>query len=96
MPGTGKTSTIAFTVRTLVAMGKSVLLTAYTHSAVDNILFKLQENGVPFLRLGNFTQVFCMNMDCMYRCIYVFCLLILQLHLYDDYLVWFGCLKIGE
>jgi DNA replication ATP-dependent helicase Dna2 len=74
MPGTGKTSTIAFTVRTLVAMGKSVLLTAYTHSAVDNILFKLQENGVPFLRLGNFTQVFCMciyvcvcvNVDCLY------------------------------
>ena len=33
-------------------MGKSVLVTAYTHSAVDNLLFKLEELSVPFLRLG--------------------------------------------
>ena len=28
-------------VRLLVKMGKSVLLTSYTHSAVDNLLLKL-------------------------------------------------------
>ena len=41
MPGTGKTTTIAELVRVLVAAGHSVLLTAFTHSAVDNILLKL-------------------------------------------------------
>lgn len=43
MPGTGKTTTIACLVRTLVARGNTVLLTSYTHSAVDNILLKLKE-----------------------------------------------------
>ena len=43
MPGTGKTTTIACLVEVLVAQGKSVLLTSYTHSAVDNILLKLKE-----------------------------------------------------
>lgn len=41
MPGTGKTSTIASLVRLLVRHGCSVLLAAFTHSAVDNILLKL-------------------------------------------------------
>lgn len=43
MPGTGKTTTISCLVRVLVACGKSVLLTSYTHTAVDNILLKLKE-----------------------------------------------------
>lgn len=43
MPGTGKTTTIACLVQVLVAQGKSVLLTSYTHSAVDNILLKLRK-----------------------------------------------------
>ena len=40
MPGTGKTqqSPVWSVVRVLVACGKSVLLTSYTHTAVDNIL----------------------------------------------------------
>jgi hypothetical protein len=41
MPGTGKTTTIVFCLRALAALGKSVLLCAYTHSAVDTILLKL-------------------------------------------------------
>lgn len=53
MPGTGKTTVVAHLIRMLVEMGKTVLLSAYTHSAVDTILAKL--NGVDFgiLRLGN-------------------------------------------
>lgn len=41
MPGTGKTTTIAAIIRALVAAAKSILLTSYTHSAVDTILLKL-------------------------------------------------------
>ncbi|KAK9772876.1 putative DNA replication ATP-dependent helicase/nuclease [Seiridium cardinale] len=52
MPGTGKTTTIAHIIRALVCQGKSVLLTSYTHSAVDNILLKLQKDKIPILRLG--------------------------------------------
>lgn len=52
MPGTGKTTTIAHIIRALVCQGKSVLLTSYTHSAVDNILLKLKHDRIPILRLG--------------------------------------------
>lgn len=52
MPGTGKTTTIAHIIRALVGQGKSVLLTSYTHSAVDNILLKLKDDKMPVLRLG--------------------------------------------
>jgi DNA replication ATP-dependent helicase Dna2 len=61
-PGTGKTSVITFLARLLVAHGKRVLITAYTHSAVDNIMMKLMEKGLgvkdretklsPLLRIG--------------------------------------------
>lgn len=57
MPGTGKTSTIAFTVRILLFLGFSVLVTSYTHSAVDNLLLKLLEYDIPILRVGNSSQV---------------------------------------
>jgi DNA replication ATP-dependent helicase Dna2 len=58
MPGTGKTTVIAAIIRTLVSMGKSVLLTSYTHSAVDNILGKLGgEEEKNILRLGNIDKV---------------------------------------
>jgi DNA replication ATP-dependent helicase Dna2 len=52
MPGTGKTTTIAHIIRTLVAKGKSVLLTSYTHTAVDNILLKIKSDKIGILRLG--------------------------------------------
>ncbi len=46
LPGTGKTSTLGFLTRLLVAQGRRVLITAYTHSAVDNIMIKLMEKGM--------------------------------------------------
>lgn len=52
MPGTGKTTTIAHIIRALVSQGKSVLLTSYTHTAVDNILLKIKNDNIPILRLG--------------------------------------------
>ncbi|KAJ3395007.1 Tripartite DNA replication factor [Entophlyctis sp. JEL0112] len=56
MPGTGKTTTISQMIKILVSRGNSVLLTAYTHSAVDNVLLKLKAEGVPFVRLGGGSQ----------------------------------------
>lgn len=52
LPGTGKTSTIATAIKALLDSGKSVLVTSYTNSAVDNILVKLVAMEVPILRLG--------------------------------------------
>jgi DNA replication ATP-dependent helicase Dna2 len=57
MPGTGKSTTIAYIIHRLVMSGKSVLVTAYTHSAVDNLLMKLREFNTMFLRLGSKQQV---------------------------------------
>jgi molybdopterin-guanine dinucleotide biosynthesis protein len=57
MPGTGKTTTIAHIIRALVENGKSVLLTSYTHTAVDNILLKLKNDGIKMLRLGSIAKV---------------------------------------
>lgn len=58
MPGTGKTTTIAIIVLVLYLLGKSVLVTAYTHTAVDNLLIKLRDFGVnTFVRLGIMSHV---------------------------------------
>lgn len=57
MPGTGKTTTIAHILRTLVAQGKSVLLTSYTHTAVDNILLKVRDDNMRILRIGAAAKV---------------------------------------
>jgi DNA replication ATP-dependent helicase Dna2 len=57
MPGTGKTTTIAYIIQLLVERGKTILLTSYTHNAVDNLLFKLKDLGLDFLRLGRTQQM---------------------------------------
>ncbi|KAK4693888.1 DNA replication ATP-dependent helicase/nuclease Dna2, partial [Lecanoromycetidae sp. Uapishka_2] len=57
MPGTGKTTTIAHIIRALVAQGKSVLLTSYTHTAVDNILLKLRADNIGIFRLGSIAKI---------------------------------------
>jgi len=45
-PGTGKTYTVARTVRALVDRGDRVLVSAFTNRAVDNALEALREQGV--------------------------------------------------
>ena len=67
MPGTGKTTVIAALIRTLVTMGKTVLLTSYTHSAVDTILLKLKDDDYSILRLGNVDKV-SVCIQCWGRC----------------------------
>lgn len=52
MPGTGKTTLIAALITILVGLGKTVLLTSYTHSAVDTILSKMLDASFDILRLG--------------------------------------------
>ena len=43
---------IAHAVAALVALGQSVLLCSYTHSALDNVLLKLLDKHVELLRIG--------------------------------------------
>lgn len=57
MPGTGKTTVIVAIIKALVAMGKTILLASYTHSAVDTILSKLLDADFGILRLGNLDKV---------------------------------------
>lgn len=55
MPGTGKTTVICELIRILVSDGKSVLLTSYTNSAVDNVMTKLSKilPAKSMVRLGS-------------------------------------------
>ncbi|XP_078043010.1 DNA replication helicase/nuclease 2 [Augochlora pura] len=53
MPGTGKTETLVALIKVLNALGQSVLITAHTNSAVDNVLLRLLDEGIDFLRLGS-------------------------------------------
>ena len=80
MPGTGKTTVTAAIIRTLLRMGKTVLLTSYTHSAVDTILLKLAgEVRFGILRLGNLdkvchshgVRVAAPHPDAVYHCRYI-------------------------
>ncbi|KAK0074927.1 hypothetical protein PV326_012052, partial [Microctonus aethiopoides] len=57
MPGTGKTQTLVALIEMLSYLGHSVLITAHTHNAVDNVLLKLQDKKIDFLRLGSKTRV---------------------------------------
>ncbi|GIW21404.1 MAG: ATPase AAA [Candidatus Sericytochromatia bacterium] len=57
-PGTGKTHTLAHLIKELVKKGEKVLLSAFTHKAIDNVLIKLISSGFEnFLRIGNHESV---------------------------------------
>lgn len=62
LPGTGKSTTISFIVQALAQLNASVLICAYTNSAVDNLLLKILENPeaakrFKLWRIGNETKV---------------------------------------
>ncbi|XP_033169254.1 DNA replication ATP-dependent helicase/nuclease DNA2 [Drosophila mauritiana] len=57
LPGTGKTQTLVALVRLLHLLGKSVLITAQTHSAVDNLLMRLLPFELPMMRLGSSSRI---------------------------------------
>lgn len=65
MPGTGKTTTTSEIIRYLVSKGNSVLVAAYTHTALDNVLSKVRDSGVDVLRLGNVQKVLPSLRDCV-------------------------------
>ncbi|KAK9500162.1 hypothetical protein O3M35_001475 [Rhynocoris fuscipes] len=48
LPGAGKTTTMRALIELLARMGKKVLVTSFTHSAIDNILL-----GLPLLQTGD-------------------------------------------
>jgi DNA replication ATP-dependent helicase Dna2 len=56
-PGTGKTETLVAIIELFVKLNKSVLVTAHTNNAVDNILLKLLERKVDFVRFGSSAKV---------------------------------------
>uniref|UniRef100_A0A8R1DLD3 DNA replication ATP-dependent helicase/nuclease DNA2 n=1 Tax=Caenorhabditis japonica TaxID=281687 RepID=A0A8R1DLD3_CAEJA len=59
LPGSGKTTLISVLIQCLIATNKKVLLAAFTHSAVDNILGKLKKevSTDKILRLGSSSTI---------------------------------------
>lgn len=59
MPGTGKTSTLAFLIHYIVQVRQeTVLLVSHTHAAIDNVLIRLKDDLEGFiLRLGSAEKV---------------------------------------
>lgn len=63
MPGTGKTTVISHLIDCIVKSGRSVLISSYTHSAVDNICEKLIKNAkkrqekLSLLRVGALSRI---------------------------------------
>ncbi|HXZ06013.1 MAG TPA: AAA domain-containing protein, partial [Ktedonobacteraceae bacterium] len=57
-PGTGKTSVIAEIVKRFCQNGQRVMLAAFTNQAVDNMLKRLDDEGIhEFMRLGSARNV---------------------------------------
>ncbi|XP_018336778.1 DNA replication ATP-dependent helicase/nuclease DNA2 [Agrilus planipennis] len=57
MPGSGKTATIVALVHLMIELGKTVLITSHTHSAVDNVCVRLIEKRLKLLRLGSESRI---------------------------------------
>ncbi|CAI2730115.1 unnamed protein product [Schistosoma spindalis] len=57
-PGSGKTETLVALLRVLILLKKRILVTAHTHSAVDNLLLRLCQTGeTRVLRLGQMDRI---------------------------------------
>ena len=52
-PGTGKTTTLSYLIKVLSELGKRILVSAPSNTAVDNILEKLDALHVNCIRIGN-------------------------------------------
>lgn len=64
VPGSGKSSVVAVSIRALVAKGRRVLISSHTNAAVDNLLTKIAAAGVGSSvagRVGNSSSV---NAEC--------------------------------
>lgn len=57
LPGTGKTQTLVALIQLLILLKKRILITSHTHSAVDNILIRLYNRKIKFLRLGSSSRI---------------------------------------
>ncbi|KAG5673320.1 hypothetical protein PVAND_003380 [Polypedilum vanderplanki] len=57
LPGSGKSQTLVNLIHLLKIMNKTILITSHTNSAVDNILLRLKERGITFLRLGSISRI---------------------------------------
>lgn len=53
LPGTGKTTLLAILIKYICAQNKRILVCAQTHQAVDNLLLKIINCGIEFVRIGN-------------------------------------------
>ncbi|PRP77952.1 helicase [Planoprotostelium fungivorum] len=56
-PGAGKTVTTAWIIHRLLDMNKRILVTGHTNTCVDNLLIKLKDMNVDFLRLGKRSRI---------------------------------------
>lgn len=56
-PGTGKTRTLTEVVRQAIARGERVLVTAASHTAVDNLAERLVDASVAVVRIGHPARV---------------------------------------
>lgn len=56
-PGTGKTETLVALIEFLIRMNKSVIVTAHTNTAIDNILLKLLKHNIDFIRFGSVSKM---------------------------------------
>ena len=54
-PGTGKTTLLSSIIKVLVTMNKKIIICAHTNQAVDNILLKLKDYNMDFIRVTNQT-----------------------------------------
>ncbi|CAD5211332.1 unnamed protein product [Bursaphelenchus okinawaensis] len=53
-PGAGKTTTICAFIKSLIALGKTAIITAHTNSAVDNVLLKVGKDlSESVMRIGS-------------------------------------------